>query len=626
MTISPNIYKFAALALVVSLLTNCVSAPTHEAISVQGSRVEDEASRKAQKEAQALQKLSAKIEQSKRELVALAPPSEAEAPNAAPNEAALLSSETLKQLISQLEKGNALLAASLQDPELDYNQAQYKNVFTAKDKEALFRLISSHPEAVGQIFKRYRVNPTIQSQYNPVSTFAMDVDNGSYKLAAAMLRQHAMPNPEGIRVEEFVNAFDYQYAVNENSHELFSLSAEAMPSPLRKGFHLLHVGAQTKKLLAQQRNPSNIVLVLDVSGSMDSDNKMDLLKTAMKILVSQLGRDDQLAIVAYNNEASVLLKSTPVTKKRYIYKKIDSLDAGGGTNVEAALLSAYKLANEMYQPGFNNRVILTSDGVTNTGARSPEAILRAINTAQQKGIFLTTLGVGVGVYNDHLLEQLANQGNGTYLYVANQDDIQETFVDKISSQLQTVAKDAKIQITFDPSRVSHYRLLGYENRHLEQQDFLDADKDGAEIGAGQKVTAIYEIKLNDSQSNNNKPIADVAIAYKKPEGRKVFQLQKTIPASVIKDSAKNSSADSILSYSAAAFAEKLRQSYWSRFYHYQDIQTLLNELPLVYKNVSQVRELEALITQAARLSDVVDPFEHSHPLANVSLERVPLLD
>jgi Ca-activated chloride channel family protein len=364
---------------------------------------------------------------------------------------------------------------------------------------------------------------------------------------------------------------------------------------------------------------------------MGSDNKIELLQVAMKTLVSQLDKNDRVALVAYSDNAKVLLNSTRASSKRKIYKAIERLRADGSTNVEAGLKMAYALANEMQEPGFNNRVILTSDGMANSGSRSPEAILTSITEAKHKGIFLTTLGVGKEVYNDYLLEQLANQGNGTYLYIADLDDIQEVFVDNINSQLQTVAKDAKVQVKFDPAIVSHYRLLGYENRHLEAQDFMDAEKDGAEVGAGQKVTAIYEVKFtemteNTMQTNTDYPIASLAVSYKKPQGNKVFQIQKNIPASIIHSSSEQASADSLLSFSMAAFAEKLRQSYWARFYTYHDIEGLLLTLPKTYQTQHQVKELKHLISQAERLDNGYDEFEKSYPISNVSFERVPLLD
>lgn len=612
-----NTIKLVALIVAVFVLANCASGPTEVEKSSQIERSEVQVEEKI-KTAESVPRKNITVSGVRTADVA------GESENQR-NSTVQVSPVTalLKPLLEQVKIDWKSSATSKRMRESEFIQLRSELSLSTQEKDELFGLISRFPEQSGQIFKYYRVNPTIQTKDNPLSTFAMDVDNGSFKLAAAMLNKNQMPNPTGIRVEEFINAFDYQYT---QSNQLFSLSAEAMPSPFRQGFHLLHVGAQTQNLNQDERNPSNIVLVADVSGSMESDNKIELLKVAMKTLVSQLGKHDQVALVAYNDDAKVLLNSTRATKKRKIYRAIERLQASGSTNVEAGLKTAYKLANDMYQPGFNNRVVLTSDGMANSGSRSPEAILATITHAKQKGIFLTTLGVGTEVYNDYLLEQLANKGNGSYLYIADLDDIQQTFVDNINSQLQTVAKDAKIQVNFDPKIVSHYRLLGYENRHLEQQDFLDADKDGAEIGAGQKVTAIYEVKLVNEAYRDNNAFANVAVAYKKPEGKKVFQIQKTIPTSIIKDDVDLASSDSLLSFSIAAFAEKLRQSYWARFYSYQDIESLILKLPRQYQKHQQVKELKQLIALAEQLDSGHDLFEERHPISQVNFDRVPLLD
>jgi Ca-activated chloride channel family protein len=545
--------------------------------------------------------------------------------------------ETLEELLTLVRQNKAKQESTNKQREAllfrDRNNQRY--LLSAEEKELVYRTIANSPAASGQIFKRYRVNPTIQTEHNPVSTFSMDVDNGSYKLASAMLTQNQLPNPDGIRIEEFVNSMEYQYDQNE---QLFSVSAEAMPSPFRSGYHILHIGLQTKTLTNEERNPSNLVLVADVSGSMASDNKLKLLKDAMMTLVSQLNRDDHIALVVYNDNATVVLEPTKASNKRKIFNAINRLKSGGSTNAEQGLLKGYELAESIFQPGFNNRVILTSDGMANVGSTSPEAILAKISDSKDKGIFLTTLGVGKGMFNDHLLEQLANQGNGNYLYIANQKDIQQAFVDGLNSQLQTVAKDAKIQINFNPTLVSNYRLLGYENRHLDQQDFTDASKDGGEIGAGHKVTVLYEVKINshglksrelDTASQQHpmpQDLAKLSIAYKKPQGHKLHFINKDIPQSVIKHSTQSASPDSRLSFAVAAFAEKLRQSYWARIYSYQDIERLLNTLPEVYQNQAQVKTLITQVRIAKRIDSRTDQFELNHPVANISFDRVPLLD
>ncbi len=468
-----------------------------------------------------------------------------------------------------------------------------------------------------QIFREYGVNPTILTQAQTQSTFAMDVDDGSYRLALSMLNKGQMPHAAGIRVEEFVNAQRYQYAAN---NELFALSAEVMPSPFREGYHVLHVGVQAKNVDASQRPPANLVLVADVSGSMEGAN-MELQKQAFSTLVAQLDDDDRVAIVAYSDNARVVLKPTSGGKQRQIIGAINRLEAGGSTNAALGLTQGYQMAESMLQPGFINRVVFTSDGLANTGATSPEAIISLIRRQKDQGIFMTTVGIGDRMYNDAMMEQLANQGNGHYLFIGNQYDIQRAFVDNFMSQMHVVAKNAKVQVEFDPSVVSHYRLLGYENRGLNNEDFADSRVDGGELGSGHRVTALYEVKL----VNTKKDLGKFSIAYQKPYGQQVFFINRTISSDVIKSSVANSSSDMKLSAAAAAFAEKLRLSYWSSRYDYQTIDGLLASLPLNYQSSEQVRTLRDAIATASQLDRRVYPYQTSQNTTVFNLDHVPLL-
>jgi len=433
-----------------------------------------------------------------------------------------------------------------------------------------------------------------------------------------MLNQHRMPAKEGIRVEEFVNAMDYQY---HPSDELFGLSAEVMPSPFRPGYHILHLGVQTQSIEKDARKPLNLVIVADVSGSMASGDKLGMLKKAMITLVSQLRADDKVALVTYSDDAKVIIPPTEARNAQYINQSIRELNTEGSTNAAAGIHLGYELADQMFNKESINRVILTSDGMANVGTTEPEKILQKIEDYKQKGVFLTTVGVGLQMYNDYLLEQLANKGNGNYLYFSNDNDIQEAFVDKLTQNLQTVAKDAKIQVQFNPEKVTHYRLLGYENRHLNKQDFLDGKKDGGELGAGHRVTALYEVKLTELDDD----IGKLNIAYKYPMQDKVRVMKKTIPNSVIRNNVLLASSDLRLSAAAAAFAEKLRQSYWSRIYSYQKIDELLVSLPANYQRKDSVQQLSKAIEQAALLDNRIDPYKDSTPVSSISIDHVPLL-
>lgn len=471
-----------------------------------------------------------------------------------------------------------------------------------------------------QIFNHYGVNPTISTAAETSSTFAIDVDDGSYKLALKMLNEGYMPAEEGIRVEEFVNAMDYKYL---SSKDLFSLSAEAMPSPYRKGYHVLHLGIQGKEISEEERRPINLVLVADTSGSMASDNKLELLKKAFLTLCGELKKEDHVALVAYDDTAKVILRPTDAKNRRVIANAINALRTGGSTNAEAGLKLAHSIAKLMYQPGLNNRIIFSSDGMANVGASNADALIEAVNQSRDQSIFISTVGVGYGMYNDALLEQLANKGNGQYLYIGSDNDIRVAFVDKFSSQIQTIAKNVKTQVEFNPEFVSHYRLLGYENRSLKNEDFLDASKDGGEIGAGHKVTAIYEVKFKKTPRNTN--IAQFRLAYQKPEGEKIYTIEKAIPASIIKSSFKNASFDLRLSSSTAAFAEKLRESYWSQNYDYADIKDILKTLPSNYIKARQVETLIDAVSKAALIDDREPRYAENAISQNFNFDNVPLL-
>ncbi len=471
-----------------------------------------------------------------------------------------------------------------------------------------------------QIFNHYGVNPTISTAAENSSTFAIDVDDASYKLALKMLNEGYMPAEEGIRVEEFVNAMDYKYL---SSNDLFSLSAEAMPSPFRKGYHVLHLGIQGKEINESERRPINLVLVADTSGSMASDSKLELLKKAFLTLCGELKKDDHVALVAYDDYAKIILNPTDATQRRKIAKAINSLRTGGSTNAEAGLKLAHNIAKKMYQPGLNNRIIFSSDGMANVGANNADSLIEAVNQSRNQSIFISTVGVGYGMYNDALLEQLANKGNGQYLYIGSDSDIRSAFVDKFSSQIQTIAKNVKTQVEFNPDIISHYRLLGYENRALKNEDFLDARKDGGEIGAGHKVTAIYEIKFKEAPRNAN--IAEFRIAYQKPEGEKIYTIEKKIPSNIIKPSIKKASFDLRLSSSTAAFAEKLRESYWSQHYSYSDIKNILKTLPRNYVKARQVETLINAVTQAALIDDREPRYMENALSQSFNLDNVPLL-
>lgn len=466
-----------------------------------------------------------------------------------------------------------------------------------------------------QVFKEYGVNPTISTSTQRFSTFAMDVDSASYRIVRQSLQQGQLPPAAAVRSEEFVNYPDYRY---QNGSERFSISAEAVPSPFRPGFHLLHIGIQTQPLTNERRLPANLVLVADISGSMASDEKLELQKKAFTTLVSQLGEQDSVALISYNQDAKTVLQPTSAKYKRKIFKAIKKLSSGGSTNAAGGLRQGYEVATNMAYPGHINRVVLISDGMANVGSVHPDQILEEIADYRKQGIFLTTVGVGQTVYNDYLLEKLANHGNGQYLYFSDQNDINEAFVDGLSAQMQVVAKDAKIQVEFNTQAVQRYRQIGYENRALQQQAFIDGAVDGGEVGAGQQVTALYEVQLTDLRPATD--IATVNLSYKRPQGEAVLTLSKPVPANVVAQDLSKVSTDTRVAMAYAAFAEKLKQTYWSRAYSYQSIrQVLANDQAIA------ADQLVELLVIAEKLDTRSDQFADRYPVEKMQFNQVPLL-
>ncbi|HRW21509.1 MAG TPA: VWA domain-containing protein, partial [Bacteroidales bacterium] len=329
------------------------------------------------------------------------------------------------------------------------------------------------------------------------STFSVDVDRAAYANIRRFLNQNTMPYPDVVRVEEMINYFDYDYPQPDGNHP-FSTSLELGVCPWNKDHKLLLVGIQGEKMESENIPPANLVFLIDVSGSMNSSNKLPLLKQSFKILVDQLRSEDRVAIVVYAGAAGCVLESTPGSEKAKILAALDLLEAGGSTAGGAGIKLAYKIAKENFIKNGNNRVILASDGDFNVGESSDAAMERLIEEKRKEGVFLTILGFGMGNYKDSKMEKLSNKGNGNYAYIDNILEAKKMFVDELWGTLYTIAKDVKIQIEFNPAYVKGYRLVGYENRLLNKEDFNDDTKDAGEIGSGHSVTALYEIIPADS--------------------------------------------------------------------------------------------------------------------------------
>lgn len=449
-------------------------------------------------------------------------------------------------------------------------------------------------------FQAHGTNPFIDTEDDPFSTFGMDVDTASYSVTRRFLRDGNLPPPEAVRVEEFVNAFDYNYT--PPTEDTFAIHLEAAPSKFGEGkrLQLLRIGIQGRVILDTDRKDARLTFVIDVSGSMSLENRLELVKKALRLLVDQLRDGDEIGIVIYGTTARVLLPHTRTVNREHILAAIDMLAPEGVTNAEAGLRLGYQLALDNYGPNHVNRVILCSDGVANVGITGADGILSQIEQYVDAGIYLTTVGFGMGNYNDILMEQLANNGNGSYAYVDTLDEARRIFVENLTGTLQVIAKDAKVQVEFNPQTVSRFRLIGYENRRLNQEDFRDDDVDAGEIGSGHSVTALYEIKLV-SEGVIGK-LATVFIRHEDPDTAHVTEVSREIFANQLKTTFEEASTPYQLAATVAEFAEILRDSYWAQHGSLIAVEQTLNEiLPHLHQRSPEQEELITLVQQAIRL-------------------------
>jgi len=338
------------------------------------------------------------------------------------------------------------------------------------------------------------------SMKDPLSTFSIDVDAASYSNVRRMINQGYAPQKDAVRVEEMINYFSYDYPGPKGNNP-FSISTEVSDCPWNEQHQLVHIGLQGKKISTDNLPPSNLVFLIDVSGSMGSYNKLPLLKKSFALLVDQLRPEDRVAIVVYAGAAGCVLESTSGKEKGKILGALEKLQSGGSTAGGAGINLAYKIALDNFSKVGNNRVILATDGDFNVGATSDNDMEKLIEEKRKSGVFLTVLGFGMGNYKDSKMETIADKGNGNYAYIDNIMEAKKVFVNELGATMFTIAKDVKIQVEFNPAKVSYYKLIGYENRMLAAEDFNDDTKDAGELGAGHTVTALYEIVPVSIKSN-----------------------------------------------------------------------------------------------------------------------------
>jgi Ca-activated chloride channel family protein len=440
-------------------------------------------------------------------------------------------------------------------------------------------------------YAEYERNAIQRVSEHPVSTFSVDVDTGSYANIRRMLNDGYLPPQDAVRVEEMINYFSYRYAAPRDTRTPFSINTEIATTPWNPDTHLLQVGLKGFEVEAAERPAASLVFLIDVSGSMQNPDKLPLLKNAFRLLTNQLDKGDTIAMVVYAGATGIVLEPTPGDQKATILSALDQLRAGGSTNGAAGINLAYQMAEQAYIKDGINRVVLATDGDFNVGTVNFEALIDMVEERRKQGISLTTLGFGSGNYNDQLMEQLADAGNGNYAYIDSLNEARKVLVEELSSTLQTIAKDVKIQIEFNPAVVSEYRLIGYENRMLRREDFNNDKIDAGEIGAGHTVTALYEISLMGSSSQSIDPLrygsnnataeqeanlnelAHVRLRYKQPQGDKSTLTERTIERS---DIVKLEQASHELRFAAAvaAFGQELRGGEYLSDFGYPEIRGL----------------------------------------------------
>jgi Ca-activated chloride channel family protein len=455
-------------------------------------------------------------------------------------------------------------------------------------------------QAAGDMyFRPTGTNPFIDSSEDRLSTFALDVDTGSYTLARSYLERGALPPAEAIRVEEFVNAQRYDDRAPRRGD--FTLVAEGAPSPFAPAgdYRLLRFAVRARDVDPGSRRPANLTFVVDVSGSMNRENRLGLVKRALGLLLDELRPDDRVALVVFGTRGRVLLR--PTRDLEAIRQAIDWLRPEGSTNAEEGLRLGYQMADEAYRPGSINRIVLCSDGVANVGATGPESILERIGAEARRGIELTTVGFGMGNYNDALMEQLADQGDGSYHYVDSLDEARKVFVDELEGTLQTIAKDAKVQVEFDPRTVDRWRLLGYENRDVADRDFRNDRVDAGEVGAGHSATALYEVRMVRGARRGDR-LATLHLRWKSTTAGRVQEAALELRVGDLEDSFRSASDNLRRAAIAAELAEMLEHSYYAQDASWSALAAEAHRLDRDTRADDSTAALVAMIDRASRLA------------------------
>jgi len=450
-------------------------------------------------------------------------------------------------------------------------------------------------------FDNYGVNPRIDTRDDALSTFAVDVDTGSYTIGRRWIRDGNLPDKDSVRVEEYVNYFAAGYQAP--SEQTFAVYVDGGPVPFAENdsYRFLRIGIQGMIVADEDRPRANLTFVIDVSGSMDREDRLETVKDALGLLVEQLRPEDTVGIVVYGSEGRILLEPTEVANREEVLAAIENLVPEGSTNAEEGLRLAYEMASRAFTPSGINRVILASDGVANVGNTGADSILETIRSEASAGIQLVTVGFGMGNYNDVLMEQLADDGDGFYAYVDDLEEAERLFVLGLTGTLFTIAKDTKVQVEFDAASVERWRLIGFENRAIDDDDFRDDAVDAGEVGAGHHVTALYEIRTVEDVDSDAR-LGVVRLRWLDPETGEAVEMEQEFFESDLAASFAETPLHFQLAATVATYAEILRESYWTEHLTLDGLLAEVVRIEELLIGDEDVAEFADLVQRAAELA------------------------
>ncbi|OHB66046.1 MAG: hypothetical protein A2Y77_07105, partial [Planctomycetes bacterium RBG_13_62_9] len=470
-----------------------------------------------------------------------------------------------RDLSDQLKKMREMPEASVpSSDEISYpeNWGQIND----KKKEGLLSEVDDVSDASPSHFQVVAVNPWVMTERDALSTFALDVDTASYAVCRRYIRSGSLPPIGAVRMEEFINAFDYAYPQRDDA--TFAVYAEGAPSPFApagQDVTLLKIAVKARTVGRDQRRAAHIVFVVDASASMGQADRLPLVQSALSLLVDKLAEADRVSLITCAGDARLHLEAVSARQRDTIRQTVEAIQPAGPTNLMAGLELGYAIARRAFVAGQINQVVLCSDGVANFGQTQAQAVLDKVADDRRQGITLTCVGVGYGAYNDAFLEALANRGDGRYVFLDASEGAQESLVGQLAATLQTVAKDARIQVQFDPARVRRYRLIGYENRDIEDQRFRDDTIDAGEVGSGQCSTALYELELTSSAATEgNDNLGTVFVRYRNAETGQIEEFSRALAGAIVRRRTVDSDPRFFLAAGAARFAEWLRESEHAR--------------------------------------------------------------